>query len=109
MTKVKITLDGAYAKIDRAKSNQAMGQAMATKALAVTQRYVPMRTGDLRGTGKAYPFKVAWGPLPYARRVFYGVGLNFRTPGTMAHWDNGMRNHVAQIARVGEAVLKRGA
>lgn len=104
-----LDLGGVSTKVDAICSSQAVGQAMATKALAVAQQYVPMRTGDLRGTGKADPFKVTWGPLPYARKVFYGVGLNFRTPGTMAHWDNGMRNHVAQIAAAGEAALKRGA
>lgn len=106
---MKLELEGVYSKIQNICSNQAMGQAMATKALAVAHQYVPKRTGDLRGTGKAEPFKVTWGPLPYARRVFYGRDLHFVTPGTMAHWDEGMRNHTNQIAAAGEAVLKRGA
>lgn len=103
---MKVDVSGIPAKVNSIATNQAMGQAMASKALAVSHQYVPFKTGDLRGTGKASPFKVMWGPLPYARKVFYGRGLHFVTPGTMAHWDDGMRNHVAQIAAAGQAVLR---
>lgn len=102
----KIDLSGVPGKVKSIRQNRAMGQAMATKALAVAHQYVPMKTGDLRGTGKATPFKVTWGPLPYARKVFYGKGLHFVTPGTMAHWDEGIKRHIAQIAAAGKAALK---
>ena len=60
----KFNLSGVPGKVNSISRNRAMGQAMATKALAVAHQYVPMKTGDLRGTGKATPFKVTWGPLP---------------------------------------------
>ena len=102
----KVNLSGVPGKLNSISRNKAMGQAMATKALAVANQYVPMKTGDLRGTGKATPFRVTWGPLPYARKVFYGKGLHFVTPGTMAHWDEGIKRHVAQIAAAGKAALR---
>lgn len=102
----KIDLSGVPGKLNSISHNRAMGQSMATKALAVAHQYVPMKTGDLRGTGKATPFKVTWGPLPYARKVFYGRGLHFVTPGTMAHWDEGIKRHIAQIASAGKAALR---
>ena len=103
---IKIDLSGVPSKLNSISHNRAMGQAMATKALAVAHQYVPKKTGDLRGTGEATPFKVTWGPLPYARKVFYGKGLHFVTPGTMAHWDVGIKRHVAQIASAGKAALR---
>lgn len=103
---IKIDLRGVPGKLNSISHNGAMGQAMATKALAVAHQYVPKKTGDLRGTGKATPFRVTWGPLPYARKVFYGKGLDFVTPGTMAHWDEGIKRHVAQIASAGKAALR---
>ena len=102
----KIDLSGVPVKLSSISHNKAMGQAMATKALAVAHQHAPKKTGDLRGTGKATPFKVTWGPLPYARKVFYGKGMNFVTPGTMAHWDEGIKRHIAQIATAGKAALR---
>ena len=102
----KVNLSGVPGKVNSISRNRARGQAMATNALAVSQQYVPMKTGDLRGTGRATPFKVTWGPLPYARRAFYGKGLHFVTPGTMAHWDEGIKRHIAQIAAAGKAALR---
>ena len=102
----KVNLGGVPGKLSSISHNRAMGQAMATKALAVAHQYVPKKTVDLRGTGKATPFKVTWGPLPYARKVFYGKGLHFVTPGTMAHWDEGIKRHIAQIAAAGKAALR---
>ena len=91
----KVNLSGVPGKVSSISHNRAMAH-----------QYVPMKTGDLRGTGKATPFKVTWGPLPYARRVFYGKGLHFVTPGTMAHWDEGIKRHIAQIAAAGKAALR---
>ena len=54
----KVDLSGVPGKVSSISHNRAMGQAMATKALAVAHQYVPKKTGDLRGTGKATPFKV---------------------------------------------------
>ena len=93
----KIDLSGVPRKVNSISHN---------RAIAVAHQYVPMKTGDLRGTGKATPFKVTWGPLPYARKVFYGKGLHFVTPGTMAHWDEGIKRHIAQIAAAGKAALR---
>ena len=102
----KVDLSGVPGKLSSISHNRSMGQAMATKALAVAHQYVPKKTGDLRGTGTATPVRVTWGPLPYARKVFYGKGLHFVTPGTMAHWDEGIKRHVAQIAAAGKAALR---
>ena len=102
----KIDLSGVPVKLSSISHNRSMGQAMATKALAVAHQYVPKKTGDLRGTGKATPIEVTSGPIPYARKMFYGKGLHFVTPGTMAHWDEGIKRHVAQIAEAGKAALR---
>ena len=77
-SKVKTDFDGILPEWQR--KFEARAVAVTEQVLADSERYVPVRSGDLRGSGRAQTrpgdYKVEWGgtTAPYARHVYYGTG-----------------------------------
>lgn len=108
---MKLELSGIDAKMRRIASDQGLGQAMTQEARRVMSPYVPFRSGALDASaGGSPPFKVVYGPLPYARYIYYGTGLAFSRAfhgKATALWAEVAKNQVAQAcAKVGTAYLK---
>lgn len=60
-------------------TDAALGQVLANTAKLGMSPYVPFRTGTLDSSAIASPFRVTYGPLPYARRVYYGINMRIHT------------------------------
>ncbi|QER68390.1 capsid protein [Paucilactobacillus nenjiangensis] len=86
--KVKVDLSGVNRKFSQAQLNRGR-QMVANQALADMNKFVPLQSGRLRGSGhvEGAGTKIIWDSR-YAHRQFIGLGItNYTTPGTGPHWD----------------------
>ena len=84
---IRVGVDiGGEPEVRRVLRSPAFGTFAATEASRLMQRFVPFRDGALRASAHPEPFAVTYS-TPYARRMYYGRNLRFRTPGTGAEWD----------------------
>lgn len=101
---VRVDISGLSGKISAIVRNPAIGTFAATEAIRLMEPYVPMREGQLWGSAKASPFMVTFS-TPYARRVYYGDGLNFRRDrhiNARSRWDEGIDRAALANAITGE-------
>ena len=73
-----------------------------TQAFADMQRYVPLRDGPLRGSGRVVNHEtIQWGNLVYAPVQYYTQFVNYTTPGTGPYWDKvATGNHMSDWEKV---------
>lgn len=110
MSKVRADMSGISSKLARIAKDSGLGSFLASEAAKGMSKYVPRRTGALSHSAQASPFKVTYS-MPYARRVFYGVGLNIRTdvnPLASARWSDKYveEGGAEELGKVGTAYLK---
>lgn len=86
-------MSGVAAKINKICTNRKLGLFLANTAAAGMDQYVPLRTGQLKGSVVTKPFKVTY-TAPYAIYPFIGVvkgrKMKFRIdqhPKARARWD----------------------
>lgn len=91
-------------EVKSAMRSPSFGTFAATEASRLMQPFVPFRDGALRASAYPQSFKVTYS-TPYAKRMYYGRNLRFRTPGTGAEWDQ--RINVAALAASLEAYIRR--
>lgn len=86
--KVKVDLSGVNRKLSSSNLNHGR-QMIASQMLADMNKFVPLQSGKLRGSGHVENSgsQIVWNSR-YAHRQFIGVGItHYSTPGTGPHWD----------------------
>lgn len=91
---IKVDLSGAYKKASNANAKKAE-YAIANQAMLDMEQFVPLRDGNLRGSGHVSGNKIIYNTV-YARAQFYGSSYNkyrsftfkkYSTAGTGKRWD----------------------
>lgn len=91
---IKVDLSGANKKVSSASLKKAE-YAIANQAMLDMEPFVPLRDGNLRGSGHVSGSKIIYNTV-YARAQFYGSSYNkhrsfkfskYTTPGTGPRWD----------------------
>lgn len=91
---IKVDLSGAYKKASSANAKKAE-YAIANQAMLDMEQFVPLRDGNLRGSGHVSGNKIIYDTV-YARAQFYGSSYNkyrsftfkkYSTAGTGKRWD----------------------
>lgn len=91
---IKVDLGGAYKKASSANAKKAE-YAIANQAMLDMEQFVPLRDGNLRGSGHVSGNKIIYNTV-YARAQFYGSAYNkyrsftfskYTTAGTGKRWD----------------------
>lgn len=91
---IKVDLSGAYKKASNANAKKAE-YAIANQAMLDMEQFVPLRDGNLRGSGHVSGNKIIYDTV-YARAQFYGSSYNkyrsftfkkYSTAGTGKRWD----------------------
>nr|DAR77056.1 MAG TPA: Minor capsid protein [Caudoviricetes sp.] len=93
---ISITVDlGRINKKFGPNAKKVAEYAIANQAMLDMERFVPLRGGDLRGSGHVSGNQIAYNTV-YARAQFYGSSYNkhrsftfskYTTPGTGPRWD----------------------
>lgn len=81
---IKVDLSGANKKVSNASLKKAE-YAIANQALLDMEQFVPLRDGDLRGSGHVSGDKIIYDTV-YARAQFYGGAYNKKRSW---HWSKG--------------------
>lgn len=91
---IKVDLSGANKKVSSANAKKAE-YAIANQAMLDMEPFVPLRDGNLRGSGHVSGNKIIYNTV-YARAQFYGSAYNkyrsftfkkYTTAGTGKRWD----------------------
>ena len=91
---IKVDLSGANKKVSSASLKKAE-YAIANQAMLDMEQFVPLRDGNLRGSGHISGSKIIYNTV-YARAQFYGSAYNkyrsftfnkYTTAGTGKRWD----------------------
>ena len=91
---IKVDLSGANKKVSSANAKKAE-YAIANQAMLDMEQFVPLRDGNLRGSGHVSGNKIIYNTV-YARAQFYGSSYNkyrsftfkkYTTAGTGKRWD----------------------
>ena len=113
---MKITLTVGDVNVDVFGATKAVNDPKLWKFAAVEwhrlyAKFVPMDTGALRDTVLYEPGKVTH-YVPYARYIYEGTGLRFRTdknPLASAHWDkHAAPTELPKLAKAVQGYINRG-